>query len=66
MNGGSCQDLTAAYKCNCEPGFTGTHCEIGMCRKHNYLSITINVKILFTGTHCEIGKHVSNILLYCY
>lgn len=30
INGGSCQDLTAAYKCNCNPGFTGTHCEIGI------------------------------------
>ncbi|KAI8515705.1 hypothetical protein Bbelb_065180 [Branchiostoma belcheri] len=27
-NGGACQDLTDGYRCDCQPGWTGTNCEI--------------------------------------
>ena len=29
-NGATCNDMVNMYTCTCAPGYTSTHCEIGM------------------------------------
>ena len=33
MNGGTCVDAIAEYTCNCNDGYSGTHCETSKCFK---------------------------------
>ena len=41
-------------KCLCSTGFTGTHCEIPICEKHEIIDgLNCKCKDGFTGQHCE-------------
>ena len=31
QNGGTCTDGVNGYTCGCADGYTGTHCETGIC-----------------------------------
>lgn len=57
QNGGSCQGLTAAYKCNCDHGFTGLNCEIGRTCK---LILTIRMETVFGDIAIKFSKTWQN------
>ena len=63
---GTCVDGTLSYTCNCNPGYTGTNCELvdnclgvicsgnGVCQ-NGVDTYTCECTTGFTGTNCEIG-----------
>lgn len=44
QNGGSCLNLINSFQCQCLPGYTGIHCEIG---KKEYLTLRKNQEVSF-------------------
>lgn len=36
QNGAECVNTPGSYKCICPPGWTGTNCEIGMCKQTGF------------------------------
>ncbi len=65
VNGGTCSSSGAVYTCGCDPGWTGTNCEIDIdeCASspctHGECVDQINGYVCecdsgWTGTHCEI------------
>ncbi|XP_078495930.1 uncharacterized protein LOC144751891 [Ciona intestinalis] len=63
LNNGSCIALSDNYKCNCKPGFSGSHCEKDLCTTtpcknggtcsmvgNNYTCSCVKG---FVGKHCE-------------
>ena len=67
LNGGTCEDVTGSFSCDCPSGFTGMRCEIdvddcngiicqnyGTCQDETN-SYTCRCTDGFSGTHCEKG-----------
>ena len=46
QNNGTCRDLVGMYRCDCEPGYNGTNCEIGKHQRrwlrHIHLSLRLD------------------------
>lgn len=77
---GTCQDLHNAYKCTCNPGYTGTNCEtgnmmhsneIGENKKkiHNFVLFYLVLSNIFICLYCFISLNfitLSKLILAFY
>ena len=46
QNGGVCLDLINAFRCQCQPGFSGPTCELG---EHNLMTLSFPNSCVLTG-----------------
>ena len=62
---GSCHDEVSGYRCNCAPGFNGTHCELNIddCVSHtcNNYSLCEDGVNNYTCV-CKPGKSVISLI----
>lgn len=46
QNGAECVNTPGSYRCICPPGWTGTNCEIGMCKQTGFYADTNEIYLI--------------------